>query len=93
MKNDARKERRSARYWMYRIRKEILEKSPLAGEPEGFRAEWETKEGFTGWKDFACTWDLSEDEPLRIVRRKYSEEELWNWTLLAESREIPIRRG
>jgi hypothetical protein len=82
-----RKQRRQLRYWFYRIKTELDGGVP-AEEPRGLRQEFESKVGFGGWTEFAKSWDVSEGAPWEIVRRKYSEEELWNWTLLAESREL-----
>ena len=50
--------RSKVRYWCFRFRKEIVDGTDSNGAPAGLREHFEKLPGFTGWKEFAVSWDL-----------------------------------
>ncbi len=55
-------------------------------------------EGFEGWSNFAKTWDLALDRvtrdliyPVRIVKRRFSEQEEWDALLRQRASDLPLK--
>lgn len=72
-----RAERKKVRYRLYRLRTEADGKC-ASESTEEFKKSFESQEGFDGWRAFATTWDVSFDDPFRVVSRIISEQEEWD---------------
>jgi hypothetical protein len=78
-----RRDRKNVRYRLYRIQKEFLG-GPASEDSDGLRAKFEADPAFRGWRWFGITWDVSLDDPFRIVRRDISVEDEWNAIIRAK---------
>lgn len=74
---EMRRKRKEIRYRLYRIQKEFLG-GVAADDENGLKELFEKDPLFGGWKWFGINWDVSLDDPLRIVRRDISVEDEWN---------------
>lgn len=83
--------RRKIRYWCYRFKTEQLEGVSADGAPYGLKDYFEKLEWFSSWLDFGVKWDVREDNPLAIRPLKENLEDVWNRTVLENSRELPIK--
>lgn len=86
--------RREVRYWLYRAKKKEVDGVSLGDDaPAGFRGEVEDLDGFTGWENFAegapLGWDISEEPPWTIARRKFSVDQEWSAELAPNLRPLP----
>lgn len=80
--------RREVRYHLYRIRTYVEGGSSHRAEP--FKEYFESREGFTNWNGFARTWDLDvEGSHHEIVKRKFTEEQEWNYQINSLVEELP----
>ena len=69
--------RRQVRYHLYRIR--THEEGGASHRAKAIKEFYENREGFTGWRGFARTWDVDEEgEHHKIVKRRFTEEQEWN---------------
>lgn len=84
--------KRQVRYWCFRFKTEALDGVPAVDAPAGLRAYFEALEWFSGWKDFALSWDVKESEPLAIKPLKEDPELAWDRVLLEEARELPVAK-
>jgi len=50
--------RRKIRYWCFRFQHEEANQVSSNGAPPGLREHFEKTPGFTGWDQFAVSWDL-----------------------------------
>jgi hypothetical protein len=80
------------RYLCFRIQTEALGGAPAADIPEGFKEHYEMQNRFTGWKNFACNWDIDTENPKKVVYRKFTIYEEWNAVLRSVVPELPVRR-
>lgn len=78
-----RRERKAIRYQLYRLRTESEGKASAASSPE-FRNAFESQSLFDGWRFFGTTWDVSFDDPYRIVHKDKSEQEEWDELVAAK---------
>lgn len=78
--------RRRIRYHLYRIKNEVMGGVP-SEPPFGLKEYYEELPGFGGWLSFAVSWDIAEEDPLKINFRQFSVEEEWNATL---RRVVPV---
>lgn len=101
--------RRKIRYWLYKFKREAQKGSMNVGDkvpPEGLKEHFEAEEMFTGWENFAVTWDLphvnngcnflnckcrSQVVPLKAVRIYKSVREEWEDIVRAETRVITLK--
>lgn len=74
---DMRRARKTVRYQLYRLRSESLGKCASVSE-EGFKEKFEVQEAFTAWRDFANSWDVSFDDPYRVISRRTAEADEWD---------------
>lgn len=81
--------RRKVRYWCFRFKTEEVEFVPCTDAPAGLKGYFESLEWFSGWKQFAVTWDVRDESPLSIKPLKESSEVAWDRVLLEESKELP----
>lgn len=72
-----RAERKKIRYSLYRLRTESEGKC-ASDVDDKFKKSFEDQKGFDGWRAFATTWDVSFDDPHRVVSRAMSEQEEWD---------------
>lgn len=82
-----RSDRKKVRYQLYRLRTEAEGKCANASTEE-FIKSFEDQEFFDGWNNFATTWDVSFDDPMRIVHRTLSEQEEWDNVVKAKFPQI-----
>ena len=69
--------RKKVRYELYRCRTEAEGKCG-ASPPKGFKAKFESQPFFGGWRFFGTSWDVSFEDPYRIVHKDKSEQEEWD---------------
>jgi len=80
--------RRKIRYQLYRIR--TFEEGGCSHKAKDLKEFFEHQEGFTSWSGFARQWDLDkEGKHFRIVQRKCTEEQEWNYQLNSLAEELP----
>jgi len=90
----ARLNRRQIRYWLYKIKGSLTERSDgtfttLPEDiPSGFQESYEEQHGFDGWGNFAVTWDVELHDPEVLVSRLFSEEEEWHRIIMAKFPQI-----
>ena len=82
-----RKERKAIRYQLYRLRTEAEGKSS-ADVTKKFKNAFDSQPLFDGWRMFGTTWDVSFDDPYRIVHKTLSEQEEWKELMRAKFPEI-----
>ena len=75
------------RYWCYRFQTETNGGASADDAPKGFRKYFESQELFSGWKNFAVKWDVSDDDPFLLVRRGKSVWREWDEKLVGT---VPI---
>jgi hypothetical protein len=80
---------RQVRYWLYRFRTEANGGAKSNGAPRGLKQYFEKQPGFRGWKEFANTWDIDKDDPLKIYSRRFTELQEWEATLDRVIRDLP----
>ena len=73
--------RRKIRYWLYRFRTEATGGAKATNAPRGMKVHFESKPYFDGWDGFANTWDVDNEDPFKIVSRRFTELEEWEATL------------
>jgi len=81
--------RRQIRYWCFRFKTEAEGGPPATGAPRGLRQRLEGEDAFEGWRKFAITWDVDEDEPLVVIPRNFSVWEDWDRTLRRVVKPLP----
>jgi len=79
--------RRDTRYKLYTIRTCVGKALPITESAE-FLQNFQTQLGFDGWDKFAITWDVSLNDPFKVVSRKFSEIEEWENTVKAKFPQI-----
>ena len=52
---------------------------------------FEAQEGFTGWENFACNWDVEKDNPLKVYYRMFTIHEEWEATLRRVVPDLPVQ--
>ena len=67
--------RHALRYACFRVQKEIIEGVECPDEYKSLVKPLESMDGFTNWRDFAATWDISTPDPIVIVERMWSIEQ------------------
>ena len=65
----------TVRYRLYRMRNNKPIDDKINNEIIKY---FESQPGFTGWNNFAITWDVDTNKPFKVIQRKYSEAEEWN---------------
>jgi hypothetical protein len=83
--------RRQVRYWCFRFKTEADGGVSAQGAPRGLKQRLEKEDAFEGWKNFAVTWDVDEDEPLVAIPRNFSVWEEWGRTLERVVKPLPGR--
>jgi len=78
-----RKARKKVRYQLYRLQSEANGISSSVSE-EGFKELFEEHPFFEGWRNFSISWDVSMDDPYRIVHRHHSVLEEWDEVVKAK---------
>ena len=78
-----RRARKDVRYQLYRCRTEAEGKGASDVE-EDFKNKFENQDTFGGWRFFATTWDVSFDDPYRVVHKDRSEQEEWDELVAAK---------
>lgn len=73
---ELRKRRKAVRYRLSRIQTMILGGCD-AEDHEGLQQVFEGLENFGGWRLYRVTWDVSMDDPFRIVHKDRSERQEW----------------
>ena len=84
--------RKRVRYFCFRIQNEVEGGAPAPEIPEGFKEYFEEQELFTGWENFAATWDVTKDDPFKLYKRRFTIHEEWNATLRAVVPELPVKK-
>lgn len=74
---ELRRARKKVRYKLYRCRTESEGKGSSEVDEE-FKQRFETQPSFDKWQFFGTTWDVSFDDPYRIVHKDKSEQEEWD---------------
>jgi len=80
-----RRKRKNVRYRLSRIQTMFLG-GPDAEDHTNLKGMFEAMPTFPqdGWRWYGTTWDVSLDDPLRIVRRDMSKEEEWDQIIKAK---------
>lgn len=87
-----RRQRKNVRYQLYRLKAESFGSTFNVSEKE-FIERFENDPAFEGWKKFAETWDVSLDDPYRIVSRKISQADEWDALVRAKFPQVAIGGG
>ncbi len=89
--------RRNIRYICFRLQTEAEGGSPAAIDETGImqyveevKKSMEQQSEFEGWKKFAKTWDVGEENPLKAVNRLSSIQNDWNKILKKEAKELSV---
>ena len=64
--------RRMIRYWLYRFKKEAEEGTPSNGSPEGLKDYFEKIPGFSGFSEFAVSWDIPHLEDCKKSKTQFN---------------------
>ena len=80
---EIRKARKKIRYQLYRLKAEAEGFASNVSE-EGFKEKFEEQRLFDGWRKFSVSWDVSTEDPYRIVHRVLSVQEEWNEIVAAK---------
>ena len=80
---EMRRARKQVRYQLYRLRSEAEGKSQ-SQSTEDFKKSFESQPLFDGWRMFGTTWDVSMDDPYRIIHKDISEQDEWNEVIKAK---------
>lgn len=81
--------KRQIRYWCFRFKTEADGGARATGAPRGLKKHLEDSDGFEGWKRFAISWDVDEENPLVVVPRNFSVWEDWDRTLRRVVKPLP----
>ena len=81
-----RRDRKKVRYQLYRLKNEA-EGRTFSESTDEFKSIYESQSLFDSWRFFGVTWDVSMDDPQRIVHKDKSEVEEWEELLKAK---VPI---
>ena len=79
--------RKLVRYWCYRHQTEANGGASADDAPTGFRKYFESQDLFSNWANFAVKWDVADDDPFTLVRRRKSVWREWDEKLVGE---VPI---
>jgi hypothetical protein len=82
-----RKERKAARYLLYRLRTEAESNGENFAPDEAnnsFKRTYMDQELFDGWLNFSVTWDVALANPKRIVHRDKSQSDEWEELVAAK---------
>ncbi|QQG41624.1 MAG: hypothetical protein HYV90_05730 [Candidatus Woesebacteria bacterium] len=91
--------RRNIRYICFRLQTEAEGGSKAEAEETGIMSYvdqikelMESQSEFEGWKKFAKTWDVGEEDPLKAVNRLSSIQNDWNKVLKKEAKELSVNQ-
>lgn len=91
---EMRRARKGVRYKLYRLRSEKEGKSTASDvATPSFRAHFEAQPFFKGWRQFASTWDVALDDPMRVVARLHTEQEEWDAVVAAKFPQVNTDGG
>lgn len=80
---DIRRKRKDVRYKLYRIQTET-NGGAASQVDEDFKEKFEVQDMFEGWRLFGINWDVSMEDPYRVVHRVKSLSEEWDELIMAK---------
>ena len=86
-RSKAEKQRSDIRYKLFSLKSEAERGVEIPALPEGFRESFEEQEAFRGFINFGVTWDVSENDPWKVIPLDRSHLEVWNEVLRSK---VPI---
>lgn len=70
-------DRHRVRYILYSLKNGRTDMDGLK-EVQEIKEHLSTQEHFQGWEQFSITWDVSPENPLKVIKRRFSVAQEWN---------------